>query len=90
MALMKYPPALPNFAAEVSSIIALMLERKGDLTPDQVRSILLATTKDLGPKGPDIMFGAGLADTYGAIMVETAPMAAATPRPVERVSTGAR
>jgi subtilisin family serine protease len=77
-------------AAEVSGIVALMLERKGDLTPDQVRSILLATARDLGPKGPDIMFGTGLADAYGAITAETTPMAAATPRPVERVSTGAR
>ena len=77
-------------AAEVSGIVALMLERKGDLTPDKVRDILLATAKDLGPKGRDIMFGAGLADAYGALMAEEAPMTASAPRPVERVSTGAR
>lgn len=77
-------------AAEVSGIVALMLERKGDLTPDKVRDILLATAKDLGPKGRDVMFGAGLADAYGALMAEDAPMAAAAPRPVERASTGAR
>jgi hypothetical protein len=35
------------------------------------------------------MFDAGLADAYGALTAETAPLAAA-PRPVERVSTGAR
>ena len=39
-------------AAEVSGIVALMLERKRDLSPDKVRDILLATAKDLGPKGP--------------------------------------
>ena len=79
-------------AAEVSGIVALMLERKGDLTPDKVRAILLATAKDLGPKGRDIMFGAGLADAYAAVMAEPAPAPAlaATPRPIERVSTGAR
>jgi subtilisin family serine protease len=77
-------------AAEVSGIVALMLERKGNLTPDQVRGILRATAKDLGPKGHDNMFGAGLADAYGAIMAEEAPKTAATPRPVERVSAGAR
>ena len=77
-------------AAEVSGIVALMLERKGDLTPAKVRAILRATAKDLGPKGPDAMFGAGLADAYGALMVERAPALAATPRPIERVSTGAR
>ena len=63
-------------AAEVSGIVALMLERKPDLTPDKVRAILLATAKDLGPKGHDIMFGAGLADAYGAIMAEGVPMTA--------------
>jgi subtilisin family serine protease len=77
-------------AAEVSGIVALMLERKGDLTPDKVRGILLATARDLGPKGPDPMFGAGLVDAYGAITAAPAPVATVTPRPVERVSTGAR
>jgi subtilisin family serine protease len=76
-------------AAEVSGIAALMLERKGSLTPDKVRDILLATAKDLGPKGRDVMFGAGLADAYGALMAEETPMAAMA-RPVERASTGAR
>ena len=77
-------------AAEVSGIVALMLERQRDLAPDKVRAILLATAKDLGPKGRDEMFGAGLADAYGALMAEKAPITAAAPRPVERVNTGAR
>ncbi len=77
-------------AAEVSGIVALMLEHNGDLTPDKVRDILLATAKDLGPKGRDIMFGAGLADAYGAVRSEPAPKTAAMPRPVSRVGTGAR
>ena len=77
-------------AAEVSGIVALMLERQRDLSPDKVRDILLATAKDLGPKGRDVMFGAGLADAYGALMAEAAPATAALPRPIERVSTGAR
>jgi subtilisin family serine protease len=77
-------------AAEVSGIAALMLDRNNSLTPDKLRDILLATAKDLGPKGRDIMFGAGLADAYGAVMAEKTPMAA-VPRPAaERVSTGAR
>ena len=77
-------------AAEVSGIVALMLERKGDLTPDKVRAILLATAKDLGPKGHDIMYGAGLADAYAAVMAESAPALATSPMPIKRVSTGAR
>jgi subtilisin family serine protease len=54
-------------AAEVSGIAALMLQRKGDLTPDAVRDTLLATAKDLGKKGRDDDFGAGLADAYRAV-----------------------
>jgi subtilisin family serine protease len=76
-------------AAEISGIVALMLERKSDLTPDKARDILLATAKDLGPKGRDIMFGAGLADAYGALLAESTPMAAA-PRSVSRARAGAR
>ena len=77
-------------AAEVSGIVALMIQRKPDLTPDQVRSILRATAKDLGPKGSDMMFGAGLVDAYGALTAKSTPLTATGPRPIERVSTGAR
>jgi len=77
-------------AAEVSGIVALLLQRKPELTPEQVRGILQATAKDLGPKGPDAMFGAGLVDAYRALTTEIAPPTAAARRPVERVSTGAR
>jgi subtilisin family serine protease len=76
-------------AAEVSGIVALILQHNPNLTPDKVRVILRASAKDLGPKGPDIMFGAGLANAYGALMLETAPVTATGPRPIERVSTGA-
>jgi subtilisin family serine protease len=54
-------------AAHVSGIAALILERKRDLKPDDVRRILVSTAKDLGPKGRDIYFGAGLADAYQAL-----------------------
>ena len=77
-------------AAEVSGIVALMLQRTPNLTPDKVKAILRATARDLGPRGPDAMFGAGLADAYGAITADVVPVAAAGRRPVERVSTGAR
>ena len=77
-------------AAEVSGIAALMLQQKNDLTPAKLRDILLATAKDLGPKGRDTQFGAGLADAYGALMANDAPLAQAVPLPVERMRTGAR
>jgi hypothetical protein len=63
-------------AAEVSGIAALMLQRKSDLTPADVRDVLLATAKDLGKKGRDDEFGAGIADAYRAV----------TELPGERVS----
>ena len=47
-------------------------------TPDKIRDTLLATAKDL----------VGLADAYGALMVERA-RCPATPRPASRASTGA-
>jgi len=76
-------------AAEVSGIVALVLQQKGDLKPQQVRDLLTGTAKDLGPKGRDAEFGAGLADAYAALIRAPIPMAG-TPLPVERVSTGRR
>jgi subtilisin family serine protease len=55
-------------AAHVSGLAALLLERKPDLTPDAIRKILLSTAADLGAKGRDDQFGAGLADAYRALM----------------------
>jgi subtilisin family serine protease len=55
-------------AAYVSGVVALILERRPRLLPDAAKRILLATAKDLGPKGRDDQFGAGLIDAYQAIM----------------------
>jgi len=65
-------------AAEVSGIVALMLEHKPKLTPDGVRAILMATAKDLGPKGQDEQFGAGLADAYRAVTQDPAKVRVTT------------
>jgi subtilisin family serine protease len=59
-------------AAHISGIAALILERKRDLKPDAVRKIMVSTAKDLGPKGRDIYFGAGLADAYQAVSTSEA------------------
>lgn len=58
-------------AAEVSGIVALMLQRNPNLTPGDIRKILMSTANDLGPAGPDDDFGAGLADAYRAVNSET-------------------
>jgi subtilisin family serine protease len=54
-------------AAHVSGVVALLLARKPGLGPDAVRKVLLSSAADLGPKGRDDQFGAGLADAYRAI-----------------------
>jgi len=58
-------------AAHVAGIAALMLAKNPHLTPDEVRAALTSTARDLGPKGRDDMFGAGLADAYKAVVAAT-------------------
>ena len=53
--------------AYISGIAALLLEREPGLSPDAVRGVLLRTARDLGPKGRDKDFGAGLADAFEAV-----------------------
>lgn len=43
-----------------------------------------------GSGGRNQSGGAGLADAYGGLTAETAPLAAVGPRPIERINTGAR
>ncbi len=54
-------------AAHVSGLVALMLEQKADLGLAGVRAILSETALDLGPKGPDRVFGAGRIDAAAAL-----------------------
>jgi Subtilase family len=54
--------------AHVSGLAALLLDRSPALTPDAVQDILMRTAKDLGPKGRDDAFGAGLIDAYEALL----------------------
>jgi len=68
-------------AAHVTGIVALMLQRNPELTPAAVRKILESTAKDIGPRGRDDQFGAGLADAFKAIMaVPAAPKRGADPK----------
>ena len=56
-------------AARVDEIAALILERKPGLSPGNfVHQILQSSSKDLGPRGKDDQFGAGLVDAYQAIL----------------------
>src|SRR5204862_4394289 len=54
-------------AAEVSGVVALLIERNPSLKPADVRRILMRTAKDLGAKGRDPEFGAGLVNAFEAV-----------------------
>lgn len=65
-------------AAEVSGVAALLIERNPALTPADVKRILMETAHDLGPKGRDREFGAGLVNALRAVSAA---------RPTSRVSS---
>jgi subtilisin family serine protease len=54
-------------AAEVSGVVALLIERNPALTPRDMRAILMRTATDLGRKGTDPEFGAGLVNALRAV-----------------------
>jgi subtilisin family serine protease len=69
-------------AAEVSGTVALMLERQPNLDPEAVRRTLMSTARDLGPRGVDPQFGAGLVDAYKALMaVSSKAVSSNSPNP---------
>jgi subtilisin family serine protease len=68
-------------AAEVSGIVALLIQLQPGLTPDEIRKILQSTALDLGPKGIDEQFGAGLADAGRAVLSLGVAEARAAPSP---------
>ena len=54
-------------SAEVSGIVALLLERNPNLTPEDIRKILTTSAKHPGAKERDDDFGSGLVDPSKAI-----------------------
>jgi len=54
-------------SALVSGVAALMAERKPELSPEVAKAALMSTAQDLGPKGHDDQFGAGLVDASAAL-----------------------
>jgi subtilisin family serine protease len=63
-------------AAYVSGMVALMLSRNPDANAKEIAEVLSGTAQDLGPKGRDKDFGAGLINPLAAL--ETMEPAAQT------------
>jgi filamentous hemagglutinin family protein len=70
-------------AAEVSGIVALLLERNPKLTPADIRRILTASAKRLAPGERDDNFGSGLIDPLQALQLAD-PRIATTTQPRRR------
>jgi subtilisin family serine protease len=66
-------------AAHVSGVAALLLESRPNLTPKEVRAILMSTARAINPKGQDAITGAGLVDPYQALSTVTARTSDAGP-----------
>lgn len=62
-------------AAQVSGIVALMLQGKAGLSLAEVRGALTRSARDLGTPGPDRDFGSGFADAEGAVRALMTPVA---------------
>jgi subtilisin family serine protease len=66
-------------AAEVSGIVALLLERNPKLTPVDIRRILNTSAKRLAPGERDDNFGSGLIDPLQALQLADPRIATTTP-----------
>jgi Subtilase family/M26 IgA1-specific Metallo-endopeptidase N-terminal region len=66
-------------AAEVSGIVALLLERNPKLTPADIRRILTMSAKRLAPGERDDNFGSGLIDPIQALQLADPRTATTTP-----------
>jgi hypothetical protein len=60
-------------AAQVSGVVALLLDAKPDLDPKTVRDLLVNTAKHLIPPDPDESSIAGIVDAYAMLEAAAAP-----------------
>ena len=64
----RYSSGTSLAAAQISGLIALLLEKNPQASAQDVRDAITANARDLGPKGYDTLFGAGLADAYASLL----------------------
>ena len=63
-----FGPAGNSFSGpHAAGVAALMFSVNPELNPWEISEILRETATDLGPKGPDVKFGAGLIDALAAV-----------------------
>ena len=66
------------------AIVALMLDANPDLSPDDIRQLLLAAADDLGRPGRDDQFGAGRINAAKAVSAASVFKPALAGRPAQR------
>jgi len=69
----KYDSGTSMAAAQVSGVVALLLDAKPDLDPKTVRDLLLQTAKHLSPDDADGSSIAGIVDAYAMLEAGAAP-----------------
>jgi serine protease AprX len=74
-------------APHVAGVVALMLQANPDLTPYQVKQILIATAQDLGTPGTDNATGYGFVNAIAAVQVAKDPSLLDSPELRARLAT---
>jgi subtilisin family serine protease len=69
----KFESGTSMAAAQVSGVVALLLDAKPDLDPKTVRDLLVNTAKHLSPADPDESSIAGIVDAYAMLEAAAAP-----------------
>ena len=64
----RYSSGTSLAAAQISGLIALLLEKNPDATSEAIVDAIKNSARDLGPKGYDTQFGAGLADAHASLL----------------------
>jgi serine protease AprX len=72
-------------APQVSGAAAILLEAKPDLAPADVKRMLLKTADDLGPSGPDNVYGYGSLNLTSALQSISATRSGLSPPVLDEI-----